>query len=37
MYDHFDMLIVDLNTLKTVYTLNFLDHVILYSTNALDL
>ena len=37
MNDHFNVLIVDFYTLKTVYTLYFLDHVILYGTNALDL
>ena len=31
------MLIVDLNTLQTVYTLYFLDHIILNSADALDL
>ena len=31
------MLIVDFYTLQTVYTLYFLDHVILYGADALDL
>ena len=35
--DHLDMLIVDIHTLQTVYTLYFLQHVILYGTDALDL
>ena len=35
--DHLDMLIVDFYTLQAVYTLYFLQHVILYGTNALDL
>ena len=36
MNDNLDMLIVDLNTLETVYTLNLTDHVILNCTNTLD-
>ena len=31
------MFIVDFHTLQTVYSLNLLDHVILYSTDTLDL
>ena len=33
-HNDLDMLIVDLNTLQTVYTLYFLDHVILYGTHV---
>ena len=36
-HDHLDMLIVDLNTLQTVYTLYFAKHVILNGTHTLDL
>jgi len=31
------MLIIDLNTLQTIYTLHFADHVILHGTYTLDL
>ena len=36
MNDNLDMLIVDLNTLQTIYTLNLTDHVILNCTHTLD-
>ena len=36
-YDHLDMLIIDLNTLQTVYTLNLVQHVILYCADTFDL
>ena len=31
------MLIVDINTLQAVYTLYFLEHVVLYGTQSFDL
>ena len=37
MDDNFDMLIVDINTLKTIYTKYFTQQVILNCTNTLNL
>ena len=36
MHNHLDVLIVDIYTLETVYSLYFADHVILYCTDSLD-
>ncbi len=36
-HNNFDMLIVDFHTLQTVYTLYLVQHVILYSSHALNL
>jgi hypothetical protein len=36
-HDDFDMLIVDLNALQSVNSLDFSDHIVLHGTHALDL
>ena len=35
--DYFNMLISDIYTLQTVYTLYFADHVVLYGADTLNL